>query len=31
MNLWLVEDNPPLDGEAVEVIIEAFEFVPQIE
>jgi YVTN family beta-propeller protein len=28
INLWLFEGNPPSDGEAVEVIIEAFEFVP---
>ena len=31
MNLWLVEGNPPSDGEAVGVIVEAFEFVPQTE
>lgn len=31
INLWLLNGNPPSDGQEVEVIIEAFEFVPQSE
>lgn len=31
INLWLFNGNPPSDGEAAEVIIEAFEFIPQTE
>jgi len=30
INLWLLRGNPPSDGQEVEVIIEAFEFVPAI-
>jgi hypothetical protein len=29
INLWLLDSNPPSDGEAVEAVIEAFEFIPQ--
>lgn len=29
INLWLLDGNPPSDGETVEIVIEAFEFVPQ--
>jgi hypothetical protein len=29
INLWLLNGSPPSDGQEVEVIIEAFEFVPQ--
>jgi hypothetical protein len=28
VNLWLLNGNPPSDGQTVEVIVEAFEFVP---
>ncbi len=29
LNLWLLNGNPPSDGQEVEVIVESFEFVPQ--
>ena len=29
INLWLLDGNPPSDSEAVEIVIEAFEFIPQ--
>jgi hypothetical protein len=29
INLWLLNGNPPSDGQEIEVVIEAFEFVPQ--
>jgi hypothetical protein len=28
LNLWLTEGTPPSDGQAVEVIVAAFEFIP---
>ena len=28
INLWLNEGTPPSDGQPVEVVIEAFEFIP---
>lgn len=28
INLWLLNGNPPADGQEVEVIIESFEFIP---
>jgi len=31
INLWLLGGNPPSNGQGVEVIIEAFDFVPQSE
>lgn len=29
INLWLFDGNPPSDSKATEVVIEAFEFIPQ--
>ena len=31
INLWLINGNPPSDGEEAEVIVEAFEFLSQTE